>query len=76
MQGQLVEYGYNLVEDIDTADCCIFNSCTVKNPTQDALMHQVKRAKEKGIPIVVSGCVPQGDRHLKGLEGMSILGIT
>ena len=76
MQGQLVEYGFNLVDDIEIADCCLFNSCTVKNPTQDALIHLVKRAKDRGIPIVVSGCVPQGDRNLDGLEGISIIGVT
>ena len=29
-----------------------------------------------GKPVVVSGCVPQGDRNLKGLESVSILGVT
>lgn len=29
-----------------------------------------------GKPVVVSGCVPQGDRDLKGLEDVSILGVT
>ena len=29
-----------------------------------------------GKPVVVSGCVPQGDRGLKGLEDVSVLGVT
>lgn len=29
-----------------------------------------------GKAVVVSGCVPQGDRNLKGLEEVSILGVT
>ena len=29
-----------------------------------------------GKPVIVSGCVPQGDRNLKGLEDVSVLGIT
>ena len=29
-----------------------------------------------GKPVIVSGCVPQGDRNLKGLEEVSVLGVT
>lgn len=38
MMGQLVEYGYQLVDDPVEADCILINSCTVKNPSQDNLM--------------------------------------
>lgn len=27
-------------------------------------------------PVVVAGCVPQGDRNVKGLGDVSIIGIT
>jgi threonylcarbamoyladenosine tRNA methylthiotransferase CDKAL1 len=36
----------------------------------------VNKAKIQKIPVVVSGCVPQGDRNLVGLEDVSVLGIT
>lgn len=39
-------------------------------------MFNVEKAKKMGKPVVVSGCVPQGDRNLKGLEDVSVLGIT
>lgn len=29
-----------------------------------------------GKAVVVSGCVPQGDRNLKELENISIIGVT
>ena len=35
MAGLLQEYGYKLVDDIDSADACVLNSCTVKNPSQE-----------------------------------------
>lgn len=39
-------------------------------------MFNVEKAKKLNKKVVVSGCVPQGDRNLKGLEDVSILGVT
>jgi len=33
MAGLLAEYGYNIVDDLEKADACLLNSCTVKNPS-------------------------------------------
>ena len=33
MAGLLADYGYKIVDSIDSADACLFNSCTVKNPS-------------------------------------------
>jgi threonylcarbamoyladenosine tRNA methylthiotransferase CDKAL1 len=38
MMGQLVEYGYKLVESLQECDLTILNSCTVKNPSQEAFI--------------------------------------
>lgn len=38
MMGQLVDYGYTLVEEPLDADLILINSCTVKNPSQAHLM--------------------------------------
>lgn len=40
-------------------------------------MNLVRKAtgREKPMPVVVSGCVPQGDRHLPGLEHASVIGV-
>jgi hypothetical protein len=38
MMGQLVEYGYGIVSKPDDADLILVNSCTVKNPSQDAFL--------------------------------------
>jgi threonylcarbamoyladenosine tRNA methylthiotransferase CDKAL1 len=36
----------------------------------------VKSAKDAKKPVIVSGCVPQGDRNIKGLEDVSVIGVT
>ena len=76
MMGLLAEYGYNFVDDFGEADVCVINSCTVKNPSQEAFVNYVARAKKTGQKIVVAGCVPQGDRNIKGLEDCSMVVVT
>lgn len=76
MMGLLNEYGYKLVESFEECDACVINSCTVKNPSQDAFINYIARARSNGKKIVVSGCVPQGDKTLPGLEDCSIVGTT
>ena len=38
MMGQLSEFGYTLVDSFNEADLILINSCTVKNPSQDAFI--------------------------------------
>lgn len=33
MAGLLAEYGYIITDNMDEADACLLNSCTVKNPS-------------------------------------------
>ena len=76
MMGLLYDYGYDIVDDVTKSDICIINSCTVKNPSQDAFITYVTKSREYGKPVVVAGCVPQGDRNLKGLENCSVIGVN
>jgi len=78
MAGQLHEYGYTLLSDgeADDADLWLINSCTVKGPSQSAVGNLVKKSRDLSIPVVVSGCVPQGQKDAKELEGVSTLGVT
>lgn len=75
MQGVLASYGYRFTQSADEAQLWLLNSCTVKDPSQAAFMHLVLKGKSQGKAIVVAGCVPQADRHIKGLEDVSIVGI-
>jgi threonylcarbamoyladenosine tRNA methylthiotransferase CDKAL1 len=76
MLGLLVDYGFQTVNNIEEADIVVLNSCTVKNPSESSFMNRVNEAKELGIPVVASGCVPQADRKIKGLDGVSVVGIS
>ncbi|KAF8822861.1 radical SAM methylthiotransferase, MiaB/RimO family protein [Cardiosporidium cionae] len=76
MMGLLQSYGYGFASSLDQADVCLINSCTVKNPSQDAAVSLIDKAKGLKKPIVVSGCIPQADRNLPGLEGVSVIGVT
>lgn len=38
MMGLLSDYGYKLVNSVDNSDLVLINSCTVKTPSQDAMM--------------------------------------
>jgi len=76
MEGILSDYGFRIVENHDDADLWLLNSCTVKDPSQAAFMHLVNKGKDNNKPVVVAGCVPQADRQIKGLEDVTIIGIS
>ena len=35
----------------------------------------MKQCRKQGTPVVVAGCVPQGDRNIAGLEDVSVIGV-
>ncbi|KAK7241122.1 tRNA (N(6)-L-threonylcarbamoyladenosine(37)-C(2))-methylthiotransferase [Aureococcus anophagefferens] len=53
----------------DAADAWVVNSCTVKDPSQAAFMKEVRRGMKDGKAVVVSGCIPQGERGLVKKQG-------
>lgn len=75
MAGQLAAYGYNVTHDMAEADLWVLNSCTVKNPSESHFVTTIRKAREEGKHVVVAGCVPQGDRGHKELDGLSVLGV-
>lgn len=75
MAGQLSDYGYSVTDAPDGADLWLINTCTVKNPSQSAMENLIRKGKDAGKPLVVAGCVPQGDKNLKDLEGVSVVGV-
>ena len=74
MSGQLQAYGYALTDDPSEANLWVVNTCTVKNPSQAAMNTVLTRAKTNEVPVVVCGCVPQGDQKAKELAEVSLLG--
>lgn len=47
----------------------------MKSPSQSAMTTLISKCKTAKKPLVVAGCVPQGSRDLKELEGISIIGV-
>ncbi|RAL54970.1 hypothetical protein DM860_013666 [Cuscuta australis] len=75
MAGQLSAFGYALTDVPDEADLWLINTCTVKSPSQSSMDTLLTRGKIAKKPLVVAGCVPQGSRNLKELQGISIVGV-
>ncbi|XP_062096350.1 uncharacterized protein LOC133802118 [Humulus lupulus] len=75
MAGQLSAFGYSLSENPEEADLWLINTCTVKSPSQSAMDTIITKGRSSKKPLVVAGCVPQGSRDLKELEGVSVVGV-
>ena len=71
MAGLLSEAGYDLSPKEDEADLVIFNTCTVKTPTEHSLFNKLKNSSNNG-KVVVAGCIPQSDPEK--LEKFSLIG--
>ncbi|CAH9082397.1 unnamed protein product [Cuscuta epithymum] len=75
MAGQLSAFGYALTDVPDEADLWLINTCTVKSPSQSSMDTLLTKGRNAKKPLVVAGCVPQGSRNLKELQGISIVGV-
>lgn len=75
MAGQLSAFGYALTDNPQDAHLWLINTCTVKSPSQSAMNTLILKCKSARKPLVVAGCVPQGSRDLKELEGVSVVGV-
>ncbi|MHA2503290.1 MAG: tRNA (N(6)-L-threonylcarbamoyladenosine(37)-C(2))-methylthiotransferase [Candidatus Kariarchaeaceae archaeon] len=63
IEGQLLAGGYDLLQgdDIDSADIVILNSCTVKTPTENKILHVLDSLQQTGKQVVVTGCLSQAE---------------
>lgn len=75
MAGQLSAYGYTISENPEHADVWLINTCTVKSPSQSAMETLIHKGRAAKKPLVVAGCVPQGSKDLKELDGISLIGV-
>lgn len=57
---------------IDAADLIIYNTCTVKNPSDDKFFTLLKRTDK---PVVLAGCIPQSQRNDSWLKNYSAIGV-
>lgn len=64
-------------KNLELADIIIFNTCTVKNPTEDAFFSRLKNVRETypNKIIIVTGCIPQASPDDPRLKNVACLGI-
>ncbi len=60
MAGYLKQEGHQLVDSEEDAEIVVYNTCTVKNPTEDSFLARLKQQQK---PVVVAGCIPQADQQ-------------
>lgn len=64
--GNLVEYGYKITDEISEADLIVFNTCAVREKSEEKVrgrVGQVKEVRKDESVLGVGGCMAQ---HLKG----------
>lgn len=79
IEQKLIDEGYELVETIDQASTVIFNTCTVKSPTENKIIHFLDKLKiDKEKKVIVSGCLSQSDPDLirKRYPNFIVLGVN
>ncbi|TET07154.1 MAG: tRNA (N(6)-L-threonylcarbamoyladenosine(37)-C(2))-methylthiotransferase [Candidatus Thorarchaeota archaeon] len=57
--GRLQELKIERVQEIEDADLIILNSCGVKEPTEDRIIHRLEELAREKNPVVVTGCLPR-----------------
>ena len=85
MAGLLDAAGYAVSHSdscASSADVWVVNSCTVKDPSQGSFETLVQRGQGQGKTVIVSGCVPQGERARGktwesggAMENVSVVGV-
>jgi MiaB-like tRNA modifying enzyme len=59
MVGRLEAIEGQRVRDINKADLILLNTCGVKEPTEDKIVHRLEELSQVDTPIVVAGCLPK-----------------
>jgi MiaB-like tRNA modifying enzyme len=61
--GRLKELSGERVEDESEAELIILNTCGVKEPTEDKIIHRLSQLSGKSVPVIIAGCLPLISRH-------------
>ncbi len=57
--GRLALIGGERVQELDAADVLIVNTCGVKEPTEDRVIHRIGELDKTGTPLIITGCLPK-----------------
>ncbi|MBU0667053.1 MAG: tRNA (N(6)-L-threonylcarbamoyladenosine(37)-C(2))-methylthiotransferase [Nanoarchaeota archaeon] len=72
MMGLLLDAGHKIVKTKKEADILIYNTCTVKDPSEKKFLSELRNTDKK---IVVAGCIPQSEPELNELKNYSLVGV-
>lgn len=61
--GRLKNLGGQRVPHESEADLIILNTCGVKEPTEDKIIHRLGELESRTMPVIVAGCLPRISRH-------------
>merc|ERR1711936_1237026 len=64
-----------ILQNKDSADLWLLNSCTVKNPAEEHFKNEINKGLDNDKKVVVAGCVPQGKQSSEYLKGLSMIGV-
>ncbi len=53
--------GYAWVDSVEQADVLLINTCGVKKPTEDKLLHRISVLHATKKPLIIAGCLPKID---------------
>jgi MiaB-like tRNA modifying enzyme len=83
MKASVRDEGHELVPE-NAAEVVVINTCTVKYSTEQKILHRIREFGEKGIPVIVTGCMPEVQlediihqnpaSHILGVNSISLLG--
>lgn len=59
MLGYLVNEGYRIVKSAGSADILLIDTCGVKKPTEDRMLHRLRVLSRTGKPLLITGCLPR-----------------
>ncbi|MFW9910961.1 MAG: tRNA (N(6)-L-threonylcarbamoyladenosine(37)-C(2))-methylthiotransferase [Candidatus Thorarchaeota archaeon] len=57
--GRLNGLGAEQTPDIEVADLIVLNTCGVKEPTEDRIIHRLEKLGNQPVPVIVAGCLPR-----------------
>lgn len=59
MLGLLVNAGYKVANEAETADVILINTCGVKKPTEDRMLNRLSCLGSLNKPLIIAGCLPK-----------------
>ncbi len=76
MAGLLQEAKFDVIDSLEDADIVIFNTCTVKNPSESAFFRELEKIKLEHPykTIVIAGCIAQSDPTHPILKDYCLIG--